>query len=101
MANVVVLTAAVTAGIIHALSSHNGGHRFAYSIAQSIMSLIAVYTIILAVALSITLTMLPLAKALQRWARSLSQGRKALPMPSHRLAHDTPLSCARKDCLRR
>eukprot|EP00965_Chrysotila_dentata_P176124 5815632-Pleurochrysis_carterae.AAC.3 len=99
MANVVMLTATVTAGIVHALSSHNGGYCFTYSLAQSALSLVAVYTITLAVVLSMTFTIFPLAKALQRWAHSLSQGRKALLVPSHRLARVTPLSCAREDCL--
>eukprot|EP00965_Chrysotila_dentata_P070676 2336911-Pleurochrysis_carterae.AAC.3 len=75
MANVVMLTVAVTAGTVLTLSPQHGGHRSTYALAPSTLSLAAVYAIALAVALSIAFTMFPLANISKRWARSLSQGR--------------------------
>eukprot|EP00965_Chrysotila_dentata_P054845 1821302-Pleurochrysis_carterae.AAC.1 len=67
MANVAMLTAAITAGVVHVLSTRDGGQRFTHSLVHSAISSGAVYAITIVVALSAAFTMLPFANALHRW----------------------------------
>eukprot|EP00965_Chrysotila_dentata_P024749 820657-Pleurochrysis_carterae.AAC.5 len=100
MANVVMVTAAVTAGIMHAMSSSHGGLYQALSLASSMLSSAFALTIALVVWLSLACTTYPLVNFSLHWACAMPQERKARTVPNHRLAHATPLSCARDDNIR-
>eukprot|EP00965_Chrysotila_dentata_P089337 2950139-Pleurochrysis_carterae.AAC.2 len=53
-----------------------------------------------AVMVPLACTMYPYVSFSLRWARTVPQERNARTLPNHRLAHSTPLSCARDDSIR-
>eukprot|EP00965_Chrysotila_dentata_P002290 74880-Pleurochrysis_carterae.AAC.1 len=100
MANVVMVTAAVTAGIMHAMSSPNGRLIQAISLITSMCSSACALSIAFAVMVPLACTLYPCVRFSLQWARAMPQERNARTVPCHRLALSTPLSCARDDSIR-
>eukprot|EP00965_Chrysotila_dentata_P035601 1184959-Pleurochrysis_carterae.AAC.1 len=99
--NVVFMTAAVTAGVMHVLSNDHGG-RAASLRATALVTSILAYVVATCTAASFGFLLVPLGRLLLRWIRLPSQERKARRVCAHRcdvLCNATPLSCARMDAV--
>eukprot|EP00965_Chrysotila_dentata_P157996 5219985-Pleurochrysis_carterae.AAC.1 len=77
MANVVMVTAPVTAGIMHAMSSPNGGFIQVVSLAASMCSTACALSIAFAVMVPLACTLYPCVTFSLRWARAMPQERNA------------------------